>query len=502
MAQRLFDRLQSVGRLPTPPEVVLRVLEMTRRADVSIREIAATIAHDSVMTAKIMRFINSPIAGVPRKITSLERAVGLVGLNGVKMMALSFSVLSSKGAEACQGFDRRQFGVQSVGCGVAAMVLASAAKTGAAQEAFLAGLFSQIGRSVLAIGVPEEYATVLAAAKRIPQDLPPLERKVLGEIYPAIGAQLLRSWHIPEELCGAIETFRELDNREEGLTLARLLQVSEVAAGIICPDTKGHSPDTLAFVDAASAFIGIERERCVGLLEEIATQTDNMRALLELPKGEIRTPAEIELEVRERIAELTLAISLENERMAAQQRDLLQRAVTDALTGVGNRGAFDARMLLELQRSTRSGSPFGLLMIDVDKFKVCNDTYGHQAGDRVLQAIASVINDNIRKVDYLARYGGEEFAVVAPGASPDNVRKLADRIRGAIEKTAVEWEGQKLGVTVSIGVAVLTEAVDEDDAATVVKAADERLYAAKCAGRNRVEMVVDGIPAVAVGARS
>ena len=141
-------------------------------------------------------------------------------------------------------------------------------------------------------------------------------------------------------------------------------------------------------------------------------------------------------------------------------------------------------------------------MIDVDKFKVCNDTYGHQAGDCVLQAVASVINANTRKVDYVARYGGEEFAVVVPATSPDGVRELADRLRGAVEETAVEWEGKKFGVTVSIGAAVLTQAVDEGDAANILKAADERLYAAKCAGRNRVEMVVDGVPAVAVSARS
>lgn len=494
MAQRLFDRLQSIGRLPTPPEVVLRLLDLTCRDNVSVREIANTIAHDSLMAAKILRFINSPIVGVPCKITSLERAVVMVGMNGVKMMALSFAVLESKGAEVCRRFDQRQFGMQSIGCGVAAKVLASVAKTGPLEEPFLAGLLSQIGRAVLAIGVPEEYADVLAAARRIPRDLPPLERKAFGETYPAIGAQLLRSWRIPDALCCTIEGFRELGSEREAPTLMKVLNVSEVAAGIICPDTNGNSPDPLAFVDAASKLLGIERERCAGLMAEMAAEIESMRVLLELPKGKIRSPADIELEVRERIAELTLAISVENQSMAEQRDDLIQRAITDALTGVGNRAAFDVRMSLELHRSARYGASLALLMMDVDAFKALNDTYGHQAGDHVLQSLARVLNDNVRKVDYLARYGGEEFALIAPGTSADAVLDLAERLRRAVEKTAVQWEGQELNATISIGAAVFTEVVDGDDAANIIKAADKRLYAAKRAGRNRVEMVVDGVP--------
>ena len=138
MAQRLFDRLQSIGRLPTLPEVVFRLLDLTSREEVSAREIANTIAHDSVMAAKIMRFINSPMAGFPRKCTSLERAVVMVGMTGVKMVALSFAVLASKGAEVCRRFDQRQFGMQCIGCGVAAKVLVSVAKTGSVEEPFLA----------------------------------------------------------------------------------------------------------------------------------------------------------------------------------------------------------------------------------------------------------------------------------------------------------------------------------------------------------------------------
>ena len=492
MSGTLLQRLESTGKLPTPPGVVLQLLDLTRREDVSARDIADTLALDPALAAKVLRFANSPMAGMPREVTSIPRAVALAGVRGVKMMALSFAVLGTNGTEACPGFDQEQFGVQAIGCGVAAGILATEIKTGSSQEAFLAGLLSQIGRAVLASGMPDEYAKVLAEARQIPADLPLLEQRAFGETYPVIGAQLLRSWGIPEALCAAIEKLHPLEGDEQVPALAKVLHVAEIASAIICPDTKGDPPDPRAFIDAAFELLGIADERCADLINQIAAEVENTRVALDMPKGKMRSPEDLQIDVRERIAELSLAMHMENQVMAQQQEDLLRRATTDALTGIGNRAAFDARLTLELQRSGRSGAPFALLMMDVDKFKAFNDTYGHQAGDRVLQTVARVIDSNIRKVDYAARYGGEEFAVIAPEASAEGAGILAERLRQAVAETAVPWEGQKLGVTISVGVAVSTDIVDDSDAALVVKEADAQLYAAKCAGRNRVEMVVNG----------
>lgn len=490
MSEQLFDRLRATGRLPTPPGVVLQLLELTRREDVSASEIADTLARDPALAAKILRFANSPMAGVSREVTSLQRAVALMGVRGVKMTALSFAVLGTGDGNPCRGFDQQQFGVQSVGCAVAARVLAAETKMAAPQEAFLAGLLSQLGRSVLAIALPEEYADVLAEAREIPRDLPPLERRALGDDYAAIGAQLLGSWGIPETLCEAIREFRRLDEMEEASPLAKVLCAGEIAAGVICPETKGAPPDSEAFVEAAKSLLGIQHDRCAPLISEIAGETESTRAMLEMPKGTMRSPEDIQNEVRERIAELSLAMHLENQAMADQQDELMRRATTDALTGIGNRAAFNARILLELERSARSGAPVALLMIDVDRFKSFNDTHGHQAGDLVLQTVARVLDANVRKVDCLARYGGEEFAVIAPDTTADGVLALAERLRRCVAEASVEWEGKRLRVAVSIGVAVCGDTAGGADASRIIQTADEQLYAAKSAGRNRVKMAL------------
>jgi diguanylate cyclase (GGDEF)-like protein len=126
-------------------------------------------------------------------------------------------------------------------------------------------------------------------------------------------------------------------------------------------------------------------------------------------------------------------------------------------------------------------------MIDVDHFKNFNDTYGHQAGDRVLHAVAQLFDEHVRKVDYVARYGGEEFAVIVPSTPREGLLYLAERLRSGVEAVRVRWESKELRVTISVGAAQVQEVTSPQEAAVaLIRAADEQMYAAKCAGRNRV----------------
>src|SRR5690606_10510368 len=146
-----------------------------------------------------------------------------------------------------------------------------------------------------------------------------------------------------------------------------------------------------------------------------------------------------------------------------------------------NRRAFDdfiARQQAEFRRDNR---PTTVLMLDVDKFKLFNDTHGHQAGDIVLQGVAQVLRKSMRDIDLVARYGGEEFSVVFPGSKLTEVAAAAERARAAIQAATFTFEGKQLKVTASLGLAEIRagEAIVE-----TVKRADEALYASKKAGRN------------------
>jgi diguanylate cyclase (GGDEF)-like protein len=166
------------------------------------------------------------------------------------------------------------------------------------------------------------------------------------------------------------------------------------------------------------------------------------------------------------------------------QGELAHLAAYDPLTQVLNRGAFLAQFEREVSRSKRERIPFSLAIFDLDRFKRINDAYGHPAGDRALQSVVATMRTGIRKHDVLGRYGGEEFALLMPNTAKAMAHQVAERIRADIELRGFETGGRKVNLTVSGGLA--TYPVDGEDWDTLLTAADNALYDAKAAGRNRV----------------
>jgi diguanylate cyclase (GGDEF)-like protein/PAS domain S-box-containing protein len=165
--------------------------------------------------------------------------------------------------------------------------------------------------------------------------------------------------------------------------------------------------------------------------------------------------------------------------------DLQQQAITDPLTGLYNRRFLYEVLPRELTRAGRNKTAVAVMMMDIDHFKRVNDTYGHETGDLVLKEIARTIEATLRATDICCRYGGEEISVVLPEAPVDGARMRAEMLRASIEKLEVEGPGQeRIRVTISIGVAVYPGHGANADA--LLRAADEALYEAKGAGRNRV----------------
>lgn len=169
--------------------------------------------------------------------------------------------------------------------------------------------------------------------------------------------------------------------------------------------------------------------------------------------------------------------------LSARSESLEHAALTDSLTGLQNRRYFDDALREYLQQFNRIGRPVGLMIIDIDHFKRVNDTYGHDAGDVVLQEVAHCVRNYTRYHDVVARLGGEEFAILAPNLDGAMLIKLADRIRKAIGNLSIDVGAAQMKVTVSVGLAVWDH--DESDK-DFYRRADKMLYAAKNTGRNRV----------------
>lgn len=175
----------------------------------------------------------------------------------------------------------------------------------------------------------------------------------------------------------------------------------------------------------------------------------------------------------------------DRERLFATNAELQRLAITDGLTGLDNRRAFDAHLEREINNASRYGPPLSLVVMDVDRFKQYNDAFGHTEGDTALKRIADVLVAQARKTDFPARYGGEEFAIVLSNTPLDNARLFAERCRQAIAGN--HWPHRR--VTASFGIAAWTPAMDSPR--DLIHAADQALYEAKRQGRDRVHCAGD-----------
>ncbi len=167
---------------------------------------------------------------------------------------------------------------------------------------------------------------------------------------------------------------------------------------------------------------------------------------------------------------------------------LVDLSSRDALTGLANRRAFEMSLAREIDRVARSGEPALLLALDIDHFKRVNDSWGHNAGDQVIKAVAHALIDSVRPMDLVARVGGEEFAIVLPNCASAFGETVAERVRRRVERMPVQiGMGQHITVTVSVGGAFAPQWVRSTPALWVERA-DQQLYRAKTQGRNLVQL--------------
>ncbi len=171
---------------------------------------------------------------------------------------------------------------------------------------------------------------------------------------------------------------------------------------------------------------------------------------------------------------------------ALYYEEIHRMAIMDGLTGLYNKRYFSETLDREIARSRRYSRPLSLIIFDIDFFKTINDNYGHLAGDHILKELGEIFLSRVRREELVARYGGEEFVILLPETNKENASRVAELLRQRVEAHTFVFAGKKIHVTVSGGVSEALEC--NYDLNEFIKTADERLYAAKRAGRNRVMM--------------
>ena len=487
-------------RLPTAPAIAARILDAIRDDGDSYRSLAAVIATDPALAARLLSVANSSLYAQTSKVTRIEQAIALLGLNLVKNIALSFAVVRGLETNSEFGFDFCRFLKRAVTGAVAAEMIGN--QIGHPNEdLFACALLQDVGMLVFALVVPEDYARVLEEEASSPEHLCVVEARRFGCDHQELGAEILLLWGLPESLAEPIRHHHRLAPGPESRQITiDLLYLADRVASLY---HGFHSAErALQIKGFLAEHYGQTEQSSDKLIDAVASRAQEMLAVYEIETGAIKPYSQLLQEANDELGRLNLSYEqlvmelkqaqARTEQLAAdlgeansRLRELVSR---DGLTGLYNHRHFQEMLRKEISEASRYGRPLSLILFDIDYFKKVNDGYGHPAGDAVLKHVASYAAEAVRTSDVLARYGGEEFAIILPETHARDAVVLGERIRRGIETMKIDLGGTQppLRVTVSVGLSSLKPGASENAQGVMIEAADKALYAAKGGGRNRL----------------
>jgi diguanylate cyclase (GGDEF)-like protein len=301
-----------------------------------------------------------------------------------------------------------------------------------------------------------------------------------------VGEYLVETWNLPETFSIPIRHHHNPEKLENPtndiLVLTKILHLASAFINLFNLPDKTFLLGLIEFHAKKHGFDGmISTEEIISQIQE---ETSSVFPLFELKLVEEEEYLNIIESARKELINLSadfMSQFLDQERKIDQFREL---AAHDGLTGLINYQAFHELLEKELSRAKRYGKPLSLAIGDIDHFKHFNDRYGHLAGDHVLRVVAQHLDKGLRESDMIARYGGEEFAILITESTLEAGLAAVQRLREGLSELQIDYEGQKLSVTMSFGVASLPPGQDitKDN---LIKKADMALYKAKRGGRNR-----------------
>ncbi len=493
----LQDFIKNTNKLPTPPAIALKILKAVRQDDKNFEELADIVMADPVLTGQILKVANSSMYGLPKQVTSLSQATGLLGTQALKNIALSFVIVDGFQNVPQSGFDLNLFWRRAISTAVAAQLTAK--ETGDTDtDIFVAGLLQDIGVLILFLTHDQAFSQILDNKRVHNLSIDEAEREYFGFDHSELGSYLLESWNLPESIVTPIRFHNAPHNGDEYKNQAYLLHVADKISSIY-HGTNGNKKSIEVHKLLNRAY-KMGNEQIDKLIDDVGAQAREVMDLFSVDPGEIKPFSQLIQEANDELQRLNftydqVVLELKQAKIKAEQMalglkqandKLRELAFRDELTGLFNHRYFQEVFEAEIERSIRYKHPLSFFLLDIDFFKKVNDTYGHLAGDQVLREVGQTMRKLVRNSDIVARYGGEEFAIVLPETGVAGARVLAQRIRRGIEQLKIAFGDQVISVTVSIGITCTDMDETELERAALIESSDNKLYEAKRTGRNRV----------------
>jgi diguanylate cyclase (GGDEF)-like protein len=487
--------------IPSPPGIIVRILDAVRDDDNCFAELGKIISADPALTARILRVANSSLYGCSGKIKTIESALAILGLNALKNIALSFIIVNRLQVQSDDVFDFNYFWKRSVTSAVAAQQV-SKMVNGNRDDTFVSGLLQDIGVLVMYLYMTDTYREVFETKKLTGATNALIEKQLIGFNHSEVGGALLKQWGLPESIYLPVFYHHSPHNVPDEYRLSTdiLNLASKLSAVYHGSDTSVRIQEIYGLLTEKFALEGDEVKRTV---DALADQSREVLDFFDIEPGQMKPFSEMLQEANQELGQLGLSyeemvLELKTAREESQKqleklvlanKKYREMAYRDDLTGLYNRRFYGETMEKELERVQRYKRGLSLLFFDIDLFKEINDGYGHLAGDNVLKSIARRIQKIVRSSDVAVRFGGDEFAVIMPETDKNGLQEFAERLRREIENMRVMLGEEFVQVTISIGAAAFAGGESSFDKTMMLETADQAIYLAKRAGRNQVHIV-------------
>lgn len=496
--KELRQLIEDQINIPSPPAIAVQILDAVQQEESSIQELVRIISADPALTGKMLKVANSSFYSLQNKVTSVERALSVLGTEVIKNIALSFVIASELRDDGHPSFNFDYFWRRSITSAVAAELLKNLLDY-QNDDIFVTALLHDIGVLLLYTSKRDEYVTLLRERYNTQAQLTDLEQREFGFDHQQLGYLLIADWGLPESIALPIHYHhRSSDAPSEHQSSTEILKFADLLAAIYC-ETEAAERVRQLHEEMLEKF-ALESSQVEKLLDEVAYKSIEILQTFEIDSGDIKPYSQILQEANAELGKINLSYEQvvlelkEAKEKAERLANQLQKANSrlnelvsrDGLTGLYNHLHFQETLENELARSERYGPPLSLIMLDIDFFKRINDKFGHPSGDLVLKKISNVISQAVRSSDIVARYGGEEFAVILPETDHAGLKVFAERLRRSIERAALSIEEKHISLTVSVGGVSYVPGKENIGKQMIIDAADKALYSSKHNGRNRV----------------
>jgi diguanylate cyclase (GGDEF)-like protein len=491
-------RLFAEAKMPTNPALAAQILKLIDDPKSSAADFADVIRSDPGLATRLLKMANSAHFAQQSPVTTVARAITVLGLNRVKTISLAFELIAHLDRLGGSPFDMKTFWQHSLLRACVARALAGRLIAERTEEAFLVGLLLECGILLLVQVYGCSYGSLYRSANLSPTAFNAVEGRSFPHTHVEAIAVMASEWRLPEIIAVPLGQHHARPDPEQVASETECLgAIAYFVGGLRFTEGLTVDPEEHGLWEFGAAALGLDESNWDEVQREAVAEYKRVSSLY----GDI-TPEDVDIaevlgEANRQLASAVhytsqRVLDVEAERASIQQeqrglenalREYRERAALDPLTNVLNRGALMDAARRVIEQHVDKGTSIGALFLDLDDFKRLNDTYGHDVGDKALKAVAGLLVREVGHMGAVGRYGGEEFVVVLRGLAAETTRRMSAQIVASVRDLDGKVIGYPGRITCSLG-AVWSDRPSVNSAEELFNAADQLMYKAKRAGKD------------------